>query len=185
MNFNSPHNKLDVDYYAIDYALFNQEASRVLPKAIFVEYDSTKRALLDIVKDHYTAYAIENMMIKSDKYDDVHDIGIEESSLMHKTLARFTKMDPQILQENAKVLCKNFLENGMDLDAAVHVSTEAAYAKLLITDMLIKPVLYESSIPDIVDEQSKSLLASTFKILLNDLIETALPYMNAFECNCA
>jgi len=50
--------------------------------------------------------------------------------------------------------------------------------------MTIKPVLYESPAPEIVDPQARSLLQETYRILLDELIETVMPYINITRC-CA
>ncbi|NPA99987.1 MAG: hypothetical protein GXO10_01295 [Crenarchaeota archaeon] len=177
--------KFKVDKLAIDYALFNQRAEKVLPTKILVEYDATKLALLDVVRDHASTYNVSKLYIESTDYTDPEDVAIESATLFHKNLVeQLSKHEDNILVENAKRIAKKLMRRGMELEAAVAVGTEAAFAKLLITDMTIKPVLYESPAPEIVDPQARSLLQETYRILLDELIETVMPYINITRC-CA
>lgn len=172
-------NKIKVDYHAIDYALFGSKASKVLPKNVYIEYDATKLALLDIVND-YNKLHKTNLVIESTDYSDPESVAIQEASLMHKTIAKWIKMNYAILMDSIKSTAKKLMTEGFDINTASHLALESVFAKRMLTDMLISPIITESKVNK-VNKNAQQILYESYKILLNELIETALPYLSILD----
>jgi len=184
-----PQSKIRVleNFYALDYALLGKTVNEIEEKGIccpglLAEYLSVKGALLSIMIEMYKLIEHEPKTIQEKiNESDLKKLATRSSKIAKEgsiPLVRSNRSKADIKSEITSILKEH---KDVNIEKLVEMKTREKAFSLTIDNLLIARTITESKNYKKLNEWEGKLLEESYKVLRNDLVESAMMILDSLE----